>query len=121
MPGLSTIPRVKARSRCAAPAAGRAVAPRRVEVELSPRAVEQVAARVAQLLEQRRVQTQDDLICAGELARKLGLTRPWVYRHAIALGGWRISGGPKAEWRFDLGEARARFRQMQGGPPEEER
>jgi hypothetical protein len=97
------------------------VAARRVEVELGPRSVERVAARVAELLEQRRVRAQDDLVCAGELARRLGVRRPWVYRRATALGGFRIGDGPKAEWRFDLLEAGERFRRLQGGQPEEER
>jgi hypothetical protein len=83
--------------------------------------VEQVAARVVELLEHRRARTQDDLVCAGELARELGVRRPWVYSHAVALGGFRISSGPKAEWRFEPGEARARFRRLQGGAPGEGR
>jgi hypothetical protein len=83
-------------------------------VDLGPESIERVAVRVAELLERRRVQAPDDLICAGELARKLGVRRPWIYRHAIALGGFRIDGGPKAEWRFDFEEAQARFRELHG-------
>jgi hypothetical protein len=84
-------------------------------VDLGPESIERVAVRVAELLERRRVQAPDDLICAGELARKLGFGRPWVYRHAVALGGVRSGGGPKAEWRFDFEEARAKFKEMQEG------
>lgn len=73
---------------------------RRVAVDLTPQAVEQVAGRVAQLLgyQQHR---EPQLISAGELALYLGVTRPWIYKHRHLLGGRRIGEGPKAPWRFD--------------------
>jgi hypothetical protein len=121
MRGLSTTARGELRGRCVAPAGDRGVAPRRVEVELSPQSVERVALRVAELLERRRVEAQDDLICAGELAGKLGVRRSWVYRHAIALGGIRMDDGPKAEWRFEFERARANLRRLQSRACEEQR
>ena len=75
---------------------------RRVAVDLTPQAVEQVASRVAQLLGHQQQQKQEpQLISAGELALYLGVTRPWIYKHRHLLGGRRIGEGPKAPWRFD--------------------
>jgi hypothetical protein len=71
---------------------------RRVAVDLTPQAVEQVAGRVAQLLGH---QQQEQLISAGELALYLGVARPWIYKHHHLLGGRRIGQGSKAPWRFD--------------------
>jgi hypothetical protein len=93
---------------------------RRVEVDLSPRAVEAVAQRVAQLIRAHEVQRQPELLTAGELARELRVERSWVYKHAHLLGGERIGDGPKAQWRFDLtmakrGLARQRLRHEMTG------
>ena len=85
---------------------GLAAATRRIAVDLTPQAVEQVAQRVAQLLGDR-AQRQPDLITAGELARRLRVERPWIYKHRHLLGGQRIGDGPKAPWRFDLETAKA--------------
>jgi hypothetical protein len=75
---------------------------RRVAVDLTPRAVEQVACRVAQLLGHGQRQREEPrLISAGELALYLGVSRPWIYKHRHLLGGRRIGEGPKAPWRFD--------------------
>jgi hypothetical protein len=75
---------------------------RRVAVDLTPQAVEQVACRVAQLLGHPERQRQEPrLISAGELALCLGVSRPWIYKHRRLLGGRRIGEGPKAPWRFD--------------------
>jgi hypothetical protein len=84
---------------------GLAATTRRVYVDLTPQAVEQVAQRVAQLLTDR-AQRQPDLITAGELARRLRVERPWIYKHRHLLGGQRIGDGPKAPWRFDLDTAK---------------
>ena len=85
---------------------GLAATPRRIAVDLTPQAVEQVAQRVAQLLGDR-AQRQPDLITASELARSLRVERPWIYKHRHLLGGQRIGDGPKAPWRFDLETAKA--------------
>jgi hypothetical protein len=81
----------------------RLVTPRRIAVDLTPQAVEQIAGRVAQLLapQQQRTKETERLISAGELALHLGVTRAWIYKHRHLLGGHRIGGGPKAQWRFD--------------------
>jgi len=80
--------------------------PQRVEVDLSARSVEQVAQRVAQLLGDRGRQVLPELLTAGELAHRLRVTRPWIYKHRHLLGGERIGDGPKAPWRFELETAK---------------
>jgi hypothetical protein len=74
---------------------------RRVAVDLTPGAVEQVAQRVTQLLQHNKLPGQPELLTAGELARRLRVQRPWIYKHRHLLGGQRIGDGPKAPWRFD--------------------
>ena len=100
MYGLSATPTRTPRDHCAARQRGLGAMTRRVAVDLTPQAVEQVAQRVAQLLQQR--EARPELITAGELARQLRVQRPWVYKHRHLLGGQRIGDGPKAQWRFDL-------------------
>jgi hypothetical protein len=90
--------------------------PRRVSVELTPQAVEQVAARVAQLLGNRQEQPAPKLVSAGELAHYLRVERPWVYKHRHLLGGKRIGAGPRARWRFELEEAMEAFTRHAAAP-----
>ena len=63
---------------------------------------------------ERAPQAQPELLSAGELARRLRVERPWVYRHRELLGGMRIGGGPKAPWRFDYETAVEAMRERQG-------
>jgi hypothetical protein len=86
------------RDSCRSRTAGLGAMPRRVVVDLSPEAVDQVATRVAQLLSEQRAPA---LLTAGELARHLRVERAWVYKHRELLGGQRIGDGPKAPWRFE--------------------
>jgi len=82
-------------------------------MDLTPQAVEQVAARVVALLQDRGLERAPEQMTAGELAHELRVERPWVYRHGHQLGGWRIGDGPKARWRFDRQTAiEARRRQQ---------
>ena len=106
MPGLSVTSTRTPRDHCAARQRGLGATARRVSVDLTPQAVEQVAQRVTQLLCQTPQRTPE-LLSAGELARHLRVERPWVYKHRHLLGGQRIGGGPKAPWRFDLETAKA--------------
>jgi hypothetical protein len=86
---------------------GLAVTPRRIQVELTPQAVERVAQRVVQLLRNDKPHGgEPELITAGELAHRLRVQRSWIYKHRHLLGGERIGDGPKAPWRFDLEVAR---------------
>jgi hypothetical protein len=99
LPGRGLRP---ARNPCPPHQRGLAATGHRVAVDLTPRAVEQVACRVAQLLgHQQQQRTEPRLLSAGELALCLGVARPWIYKHRRLLGGRRIGEGPKAPWRFD--------------------
>lgn len=77
-------------------------------VVLSPESVaaivEALAPRVAEIIRGGRL-VPDGLVDAEELSRLLGVSRDFVYRHAIELGGRRIGSGPRGRLRFDLGEA----------------
>jgi pyruvate/2-oxoglutarate dehydrogenase complex dihydrolipoamide acyltransferase (E2) component len=82
-------------------------AARRVAVELTPQAVEQIATRVAQLIHhqpptQTPAATAPGWMTAKELAQHLKLNPAWVYEHAQELGAIRTGTGPKARIRFDL-------------------
>ena len=113
MGALSTIPTRTRRDLCAPRERGLGAASHRIAVDLSPQAVERVSARVVQLLQQRAPHGEPELISAGELARRLRVERPWVYRHRELLGGLRIGEGPKAPWRFDYGTAVEALRRRQ--------
>jgi hypothetical protein len=95
---------------------GLAVSQPQVTVELTGQAVERIAARVVQLLGERGSQEELELICAGELARRLRVERPWVYRHRALLGGLRIGTGPKAPWRFEYRVAVEALRRQEAQP-----
>lgn len=43
---------------------------------------------------------------AATIARELGVSREYVYSHAVELGGVKTSNGPRARWRFDPDRAR---------------
>lgn len=112
MRDTSVVARKKERRVCSSPRHGRGVTPHRVAVDLSPAAVERVAARVAQLLAEGQGAKTSEVLTAGELALRLRVERPWVYRHRRLLGGFRLGSGPKAPWRFDYGTAVERLRRL---------
>lgn len=121
MRGLATISRAPGERRCVSPRRGLAAVPGQVEVNLTPETVARIAAQVAQLLESREDGSNQKLISAGELALRLGVERPWIYRHRHLLGGIRMGAGPKARWRFDYVAAVDSLRRLQsesseGGP-----
>lgn len=45
------------------------------------------------------------LVDAATVARRLGVSRDYVYSHADELGGWRLGDGPRGRLRFDLDQA----------------
>lgn len=102
----TTTPARAPRDSCPTRRRGLGATTRRVAVDLTPQAVEQVAQRVAHLLQHKHLQQQPELITAGELARRLRVQRPWIYKNRRLLGGQRIGDGPKAQWRFDLDTAK---------------
>jgi hypothetical protein len=101
------------------PRRGLAAAPGRVEVNLTPEAVARIAAQVAQQLQSNQASGKQDMLSAGELALKLKVERPWVYRNRHLLGGIRLGNGPKAPWRFDFDTAVAALRDLQSGSASE--
>jgi hypothetical protein len=75
-------------------------------VELTADAIEQIATRVVELLredtEERHRDRGGGLIDATQLARRLGVSREWVYEHANELRAITLGGGPRPRLRFDL-------------------
>jgi hypothetical protein len=70
-------------------------------MRLDPADIEQIARRVADLMEATQVRPSGQFVDAAELAELLGVERDWVYAHANALGAIRL-GGPRGRLRFDL-------------------
>ena len=105
-------------------AAGRLARVRRAAAELTPQAIEQIAIRVVQLLHHERpgqtgvFDAPTRLLTADEVARRLGVSRPWVYEHADELGARRLGEGPKARLRFDLNAVQAAGARPTGGESE---
>lgn len=81
----------------------------RVEVDLSPQTLEDLAGRIAELVAERRTDTVDRLLDARELAAVLGVRPRWVHEHASELGAIRLGEGRRSHLRFDAGEAIARL------------
>ena len=79
-----------------------AITPPGEPVELGAATIEAIATRVAELLARRQVEpsTASPLVDAGELARRTGTSRAWIYQHARELGAIRLGDGPNARLRF---------------------
>jgi hypothetical protein len=84
----------------------------RITVEVAPEVVQRVAPQIASVLvtledlasaSQARAD-HPTLIDAAEVARRLGVTRDWVYENADRLGVVRLGGGRKPRLRFQPGE-----------------
>lgn len=58
-----------------------------------------IAERVVELLRDEGVAV--DLINAGEVARRFGVSRDYVYEHAEELGAVRLGKGTRGRLRFD--------------------
>lgn len=83
--------------------------------ELDPGTIEAIAARVAELVEER-APARTPLVDAAELARLLGVERDWVYRHAARLGAIRLGDRPGARLRFDVDAVLAGLPRPGGAP-----
>jgi hypothetical protein len=63
-----------------------------------------------------------DLVDAATLAKRLGVSRGFVYEHADELGAFRLGSGPRARLRFDVAEALGRLTacsaSRRSGPPD---
>jgi predicted DNA-binding transcriptional regulator AlpA len=99
---------------------------RRAAAELAPETIERIAQRVAALLRERESAAPGPpdaptrLLDAEALARRLGVTRTWVYEHANELGAIAIGDGPKPRLRFDaeLAANALEARRRRGRPSE---
>jgi hypothetical protein len=49
------------------------------------------------------------LVDAVRVAEHLGVSRDFVYEHAVELGARRLGSGPRARLRFDLAEVDSRL------------
>jgi hypothetical protein len=56
-----------------------------------------------------RARANGRLVTVAEVADRLGVSRGYVYDHALELGAMRLGTGPKARLRFDLDEVRRRI------------
>jgi hypothetical protein len=70
------------------------------EIDVSEHSIEAIASRVVELIEERP--TERGLVDAAELARRLGMTRWWVYENATKLGAIRLGSAPPAQPRSTL-------------------
>ncbi len=89
-----------------APRTGAWARVRRAAAELTPETIEQIAHRVAELLRSDESAREAGagarrMLDAAQLARRLGVTRAWVYEHAAELGAVALGDGPRARLRFD--------------------
>ena len=71
--------------------------------ELSAQCIEAIATRVIELLDEHAQHAlhPESLVNVGELARRTGLSRTWIYEHSRELGAIRLGGGPRARLRFN--------------------
>ena len=69
-------------------------------IRLEDDQLQRLADLVAERLE-HTASAQDHLVDAKKLARRLGVTRSFVYEHARDLGAIRLGAGPRARVRFD--------------------
>ncbi len=71
--------------------------------ELDDAALDALAERVADILaERQRSSTSSGLVDAQAVADALGVSRDYVYTHAVQLGGQKVGNGTRPRWRFDL-------------------
>jgi hypothetical protein len=57
---------------------------------------------------------QPALLTAADVAKRYGLSRGWVYKHARELGGQRMGTGPKARLRFLASDVERCVSELQG-------
>lgn len=77
-------------------------------LRLDDASVEAIARRVVELMDGG--QGSKDWIDAAEVARRLNVSRDYVYEHANDLDAVRIGSGPRARLRFEAAKVAARLR-----------
>lgn len=95
--------------------------PRRAEnngadLTVGEQAVEAIARRVVELLQETEQAGPVKLTDAATIASELGVERDWIYEHAEELGAIRL-GGPRGRLRFDREVVRERLRERAKPPP----
>lgn len=100
---------------------------RSITAELSDEQIELLASRVAAMLRESELRATDQadrlpvpgLVDAAALSRRLGLSRSWIYEHAVELGAIPLGEGSRARLRFDTERALAALeaRRRTGSPP----
>ncbi len=73
-------------------------------LHLDPASVDAIARRVAELLGEALrsgCARSQELVDAGEISRRFGVSRNWAYENAAELRAIRLGSGPKARLRFD--------------------
>jgi hypothetical protein len=68
---------------------------------LNDRAIEAIARRVSELLQESAAPVQPRMVSAAEIARRFDVTRQWVYENAARLGAVRLGQGARPRLRFD--------------------
>lgn len=68
-----------------------------VEIRLPDDQIDEIVDRLAQRL---IAQHHNELITAGELAHRIGLSREWVYAHSQSLGVIRVGDGERPRLMF---------------------
>jgi hypothetical protein len=86
------------------------------ELRLAPDSLEALAVRLAELLKDRGLLDEDEIIPASEVSRRWGVQRRWVYEHREELGAIPLGDGPRPRLRFDT---KVLVRRL--GPPDCER
>ena len=71
----------------------------RAAAEFGADSVEAIALRVAEIIAGQR--QPGELVDAGELARRFGISRTWVYANADLLGAIKLGNGSRPRLRFD--------------------
>lgn len=85
---------------------------------LHPDDIEAIARRTAELMRgTETVPAVVGLVDVKTLAGELGVSTDFVYSHARELGGRKLTGSPRAPWRFDLAEAVRAHVPHSTGPP----
>jgi hypothetical protein len=74
---------------------------RRGEPVLDHRAIEAIARRVVELLQDAPGRATPRLVSAAEIARRFDVTRQWVYENGDRLGAVRLGNGARPRLRFD--------------------
>jgi hypothetical protein len=80
------------------------------ERELAERIADRVFERVTSRLDAHSAPTAPDFVDAGEVARRLGVDRGWVYQHKSELGAIALGGGARPRLRFDRAKVDALLR-----------